>query len=188
MCVKFYDRIAKEKADKETEEQKLDGLSRQIDEIRLDFRQLIKAIKANGPNIQADSLASLDSGDRSKTNTLTKSTAKVLKESHTYENFGQRVRQAAKKPFHGGHFDSLHGRLDFGPEEESADRFKMDGFQMTRLLDENVDGFRIEQKLFGLWNKGDLFAWKSVEGKAVSGLVFGRLDLLLSQLRLGNEL
>jgi hypothetical protein len=101
--------MSKEKSEKETEEQKLDKLSRQVEEIRLQFHQLIKTLKGNGVNIQADSLASLDSEKDSRSNTLTKSKRDAIK--HTYENFGQNNSKKGKKQFHGGHFDSLQDAL-----------------------------------------------------------------------------
>ena len=101
--------MLKEKSEKETEEQKLDKLSHQVEEIRLQFQQLIKTLKGNGVNIQAESIASLNSDKDSRSNTLTKTKRDAIK--HQYENFGQNLSKKAKKPFHGGHFDSLQDAL-----------------------------------------------------------------------------
>ena len=102
--------MLKEKSEKETEEQKLDKLSHQVEEIKLQFQQLIRTLKGNGVNIQAESVASLNSDKDSRSNTLTKTKRDAIK--HNYENFGQNLSQKkAKKPFHGGHFDSLQDAL-----------------------------------------------------------------------------
>ena len=78
--------------------------------MRLQFQQLMRSLKGNGVDIHAESIASLNSDkDNSRSNTLTKSKRELIK--HQYENFGQKARQATKKPFHGGHFDSLQDAL-----------------------------------------------------------------------------
>ena len=66
--------MAKEKAEKETEDQKLDRLNNQMEELKFQFRQLLQALKGGGLSLDAESVASLSTvdGTDSKFNTLKK--------------------------------------------------------------------------------------------------------------------
>ena len=66
--------MEKEKAEKETEDQKLDRLNNQMEEMKSQFRQLLLALKGGGMSLDAQSVASLSTvdGTDSKFNTLKK--------------------------------------------------------------------------------------------------------------------
>ena len=96
--------MEKEKSEKETEDQKLDKLTNQMEDMKSQFRHLIQALKGDGLISVSPSVASMstiDGGAKSQFNTFKKNMNKGTKEGE-YSS-----RRSARRAFFDSYEDAL---------------------------------------------------------------------------------
>ena len=114
----------------ETEHQKLDKLSNQMEEMKTQFRQLLLALKDGGTKLDAVSVASLstiDGGEQSKYNTLKKNTKNPTKVNS--ETGDKITRKSTRR----GLFESLEDAL----VNPTALKQKMGNLERSSTLDDD---------------------------------------------------